>query len=144
LRALALGVFEITPLQLARAYVPLANGGLAPAGGVVDTVTDDAGAALWSGSRERRAGIRAPEAYLMTSLLEGVMNAGTGAAARSLGVPGAVAGKTGTTNEGRDAWFVGYSRNLLALVWIGFDDGTPGGLTRAGSAPPILSEGIRE
>jgi penicillin-binding protein 1B len=125
--ALALGVFEITPLQLARAYLPLANGGLAPAGGVVDTLTDDAGAALWSAGRESRPVIGAPEAYVMTSLLEGVINAGTGAAARSLGVPGAVAGKTGTTNEGRDAWFVGYSRNLLALVWIGFDDGTPAG-----------------
>jgi penicillin-binding protein 1B len=142
--ALALGVFEITPLQLARAYVPLANGGLAPAGGVVDTVTDDAGAALWSASRESRPVIGAPEAYLMTSLLEGVMNAGTGAAARSLGVPGAVAGKTGTTNEGRDAWFVGYSRNLLALVWIGFDDGTPAGLSGAEGALPIWSEFMRQ
>ena len=117
--ALALVVFEITPLQLARAYLPLANGGLAPAGGVVDTVTDDSGAALWAASRESRPVIGAPEAFLMTSLLEGVINAGTGAAARALGVPGAVAGKTGTTNEGRDAWFVGYSRNLLALVWVG-------------------------
>jgi penicillin-binding protein 1B len=142
--ALALGVFEITPLQLARAYLPLANGGLAPAGGVVDTLTDDAGAALWSASRESRPVIGAPEAYVVTSLLEGVINAGTGAAARSLGVPGAVAGKTGTTNEGRDAWFVGYSRNLLALVWIGFDDGTPAGLSGAEGALPIWSEFMRQ
>jgi penicillin-binding protein 1B len=142
--ALALGVFEITPLQLARAYLPLANGGLAPAGGVVDTLTDDAGAALWSAGRESRPVIGAPEAYVMTSLLEGVINAGTGAAARSLGVPGAVAGKTGTTNEGRDAWFVGYSRNLLALVWIGFDDGTPAGLSGAEGALPIWSEFMRQ
>ncbi|HEX7787852.1 MAG TPA: PBP1A family penicillin-binding protein, partial [Methylomirabilota bacterium] len=126
--ALALGVFEITPLQLARAYLPLADGGLAPAGGAVDTVTDDSGAALWSAGRESRPVIGAPEAFLMTSLLEGVINAGTGAAARALGVPGVVAGKTGTTNEGRDAWFVGYSRNLLALVWVGFDNNTPAGL----------------
>jgi membrane carboxypeptidase/penicillin-binding protein len=142
--ALALGVFEITPLQLARAYLPLANGGLAPAGGVVDTLTDDAGAALWSAGRESRPVIGAPEAYVMTSLLEGVINAGTGAAARSLGVPGPVAGKTGTTNEGRDAWFVGYSRNLLALVWIGFDDGTPAGLSGAEGALPIWSEFMRQ
>jgi penicillin-binding protein 1B len=142
--ALALGVFEITPLQLARAYLPLANGGLAPAGGVVDTLTDDAGAALWSAGRESRPVIGAPEAYVMTSLLEGVINAGTGAAARSLGVPGAVAGKTGTTNEGRDAWLVGYSRNLLALVWIGFDDGTPAGLSGAEGALPIWSEFMRQ
>jgi penicillin-binding protein 1B len=142
--ALALGVFEITPLQLARAYLPLANGGLAPTGGAVDTVSDDAGAALWSASRESRPVMGAPEAYLMTSLLEGVINSGTGAAARGLGVPGAVAGKTGTTNEGRDAWFVGYSRNLLALVWVGFDDGTPAGLSGAEGALPIWSEFMRQ
>ena len=142
--ALTLGVFEITPLQLARAYLPLANGGLAPAGGVVDAVTDDAGTALWSASREARPVIGAPEAYLVTSLLEGVINAGTGAAARTLGVPGSVAGKTGTTNEGRDAWFVGYSPNLLALVWVGFDDGTPAGLSGAEGALPIWSDFMRQ
>jgi membrane carboxypeptidase/penicillin-binding protein len=142
--ALALGVFEITPMQLARAYLPLANGGLAPAGGVVDTVTNDSGAALWSAGRESRPVIGAPEAYVMTSLLEGVINAGTAASARAVGVPGAVAGKTGTTNEGRDAWFVGYSRNLLALVWIGFDDGAPAGLTGAEGALPIWSEFMRQ
>jgi len=142
--ALALGVFEITPLQLARAYLPLANGGVAPVGGAVDTVTDDAGTALWSAGHEASPVIGAPEAYLVTSLLEGVVNAGTAASARALGVPGAVAGKTGTTNEGRDAWFVGYSTNLLALVWVGFDDGTPAGLSGAEGALPIWSEFMRQ
>jgi penicillin-binding protein 1B len=141
--ALALGVFEITPLQLARAYLPLANGGLAPTGGAVDAVTDDGGRALWSASRESRPVIGAPEAFLVTSLLEGVINAGTGSGARALGVPGAVAGKTGTTNEGRDAWFVGYSPNLLALVWVGFDDGAAAGLSGSEGALPIWSEFMR-
>ena len=142
--ALALGVFETTPLDLARAYVPLANGGLAPSGGAVETVSDDGGRAIWSASRETRPVIGAPEAFLMTSLLEGVVNSGTGASARALGVPGAVAGKTGTTNDGRDAWFVGYSSNLLALVWVGFDDGTPAGLSGAEGALPIWSEFMRQ
>jgi penicillin-binding protein 1B len=142
--ALALGVFETTPLDLARAYLPLANGGLAPSGGAVDTVTDDSGRAIWSAGRETRQVIGAPEAFLVTSLLEGVINAGTGAAARAMGVPGAVAGKTGTTNDGRDAWFVGYSSNLLALVWVGFDDGAPAGLTGAEGALPIWSEFMRQ
>ena len=142
--ALALGVFETTPLDLARAYLPLANGGLAPSGGVVDTVTDDGGRAIWSASRETRQVIGAPEAFLMTSLLEGVINSGTGAAARAMGVPGGVAGKTGTTNDGRDAWFVGYSSNLLALVWVGFDDGAPAGLSGAEGALPIWSEFMRQ
>jgi penicillin-binding protein 1B len=142
--ALALGVFETTPLDLARAYLPLANGGLAPSGGAVDTVTDDSGRAIWSAGRETRQVIGAPEAFLVTSLLEGVINAGTGAAARAMGVPGAVAGKTGTTNDGRDAWFVGYSSNLLALVWVGFDDGAPAGLSGAEGALPIWSEFMRQ
>jgi len=142
--ALALGVFETTPLDLARAYLPLANGGIAPGGGVVDTVTDDGGRAIWSASRETRPVIGAPEAFLVTSLLEGVINSGTGASARALGVPGAVAGKTGTTNDGRDAWFVGYSSNLLALVWVGFDDGAPAGLSGAEGALPIWSEFMRQ
>lgn len=142
--ALALGVFETTPLDLARAYLPLANGGLAPSGGAVDTVTDDSGRAIWSAGRESRQVIGAPEAFLVTSLLEGVINAGTGAAARAMGVPGAVAGKTGTTNDGRDAWFVGYSSNLLALVWVGFDDGAPAGLSGAEGALPIWSEFMRQ
>ena len=142
--ALTLGVFEITPLALARAYLPLANGGLAPAGGVVEAVADEGGRALWSASREARPVIGAPEAYVVTSLLEGVINAGTAASARAAGVPGAVAGKTGTTNEGRDAWFVGYSPNLLALVWVGFDDGTPAGLSGSEGALPIWSEFMRQ
>ncbi len=141
--ALALGVFETTPLDLARAYLPLADGGRAPSGGAVDTVTDDAGRALWSARREAPQVIGAPEAYLVTSLLEGVINSGTGAAARTMGVPGAVAGKTGTTNDGRDAWFVGYSSNLLTLVWVGYDDGTPAGLSGAEGALPIWSEFMR-
>jgi penicillin-binding protein 1B len=142
--ALTLGVFEITPLALARSYLPLANGGLAPAGGVVETVADEGGRAIWSASRESRPVIGAAEAYVVTSLLEGVINAGTGASARAAGVPGAVAGKTGTTNDGRDAWFVGYSPNLLALVWVGFDDGTPAGLSGSEGALPIWSEFMRQ
>ncbi|HYB71200.1 MAG TPA: PBP1A family penicillin-binding protein [Candidatus Bathyarchaeia archaeon] len=141
--AMTLGAFEITPLQLARAYQPLANGGLAPSGGVVDVVTDDAGRPLWTAGHESRPVVGAPEAFLVTSLLEGVIDAGTGASARSLGVPGAVAGKTGTTNDGRDSWFVGYAPNLLALVWVGFDDGTPAGLTGAEGALPIWAEFMR-
>ena len=142
--ALTLGVFEITPLALARAYLPLANGGLVPAGGAVEAVAEEGGRALWSASRESRPVIGAPEAYLVTSLLEGVINTGTGASARAAGLPGAVAGKTGTTNEGRDAWFVGYSPNLLALVWVGFDDGTPAGLSGSEGALPIWSEFMRQ
>jgi membrane carboxypeptidase/penicillin-binding protein len=83
------------------------------------------------------------EAYLITSLLEGVIRSGTGTAARALGVTGAVAGKTGTTNEGRDAWFVGYTPRLLAVVWVGFDGGEAHGLSGSEAALPIWADFMR-
>ena len=64
------------------------------------------------------------------------MNRGTGHPLRALGYRGPVAGKTGTTNDGRDAWFVGYTPELVAAVWVGFDDGRPLGLTGARAALP--------
>ena len=143
--AMVLGSFEVTPLELARAYLPFVNGGrrTPPAhavravqerGGAVDTGDDEA---------EGKPVISPAEAYLMTSLLEGVIKAGTGASARTLGVTGAVAGKTGTTNDGRDAWFVGYSPGLLAAVWVGYDNGEPHGLSGAEGALPIWAEFMR-
>ena len=71
------------------------------------------------------------EIALVTSALEGAVNHGTGYPLRELGYRGAVAGKTGTTNDARDAWFAGYTPELVAAVWVGFDDGTPLGLTGA-------------
>jgi penicillin-binding protein 1B len=143
--AMVLGAFEVTPLELARAYLPFANGGQRTApphavravqdrGGPVEPADDD---------DEARAVLTPAEAYVMTSLLEGVINAGTGAAARTLGVTGAVAGKTGTTNEARDAWFVGYSPGLLAVVWVGYDNGEPHGMSGAEGALPIWAEFMR-
>jgi penicillin-binding protein 1B len=138
--AMALGAFEVTPLELARAYVPLANAGVRPAGpfGIRAVLAADGEVAPSVDAPEQ---VLAPsEAALMTSLLEGVIASGTGSAARALGVPGAVAGKTGTTNDGRDAWFVGYSPRLLTLVWVGFDSGEPHGLTGAQAALPIWAD----
>src|SRR5262249_7671167 len=83
-------------------------------------------------------------AYLMTSLLSGVIASGTASSARGLGVTGDVAGKTGTTNDARDAWFVGYSPRLLALVWVGFDDNTPIGLSGAHAALPVWADFMKQ
>jgi membrane carboxypeptidase/penicillin-binding protein len=80
------------------------------------------------------------EIALVTSALEGAVNHGTGYPLRELGYRGAVAGKTGTTNDARDAWFVGYTPELVAAVWVGFDDGTPLGLTGAQAALPIFGQ----
>jgi penicillin-binding protein 1B len=143
--AMALGAFEVTPLDLARAYAPLANGGTRIAvPSTLQTVMDSDGSVVTLAREPRTAALAPAEAYLMTSLLAGVVTSGTGASARSLGVTGEAAGKTGTTNDGRDAWFVGYSGGLLALVWVGFDDNSPLGLSGAQAALPIWADFMKQ
>jgi penicillin-binding protein 1B len=139
--ALALGSFEVTPLELAGAYATLANGGTRVPLHGVRTVEGRAGGARTA--RGPASTVSPDEAYLMTNLLEGVVNRGTGASARALGLTGGAAGKTGTTNDARDAWFAGYSPRLVAVVWVGFDDGTPLGMSGAGAALPIWTEFMR-
>ena len=142
--SMVLGAFEVTPLELAGAYVPFANGGLRPAGPrTVREVHGRNGAIAPGDDAPPRAVLSPAEAYVMTSLLEGVIKSGTGTATRALGVPGAIAGKTGTTNDGRDAWFVGYSPGLLTAVWVGFDSNEPHGLSGAQAALPIWAEFMR-
>jgi penicillin-binding protein 1B len=143
--AMALGAFEVTPLGLAQAYLPFVNGGTRLATvSTIRAVVDGDGTDVMP-AREPPAAVMSPaEAYLMTSLLAGVVTSGTAASARSLGVTGEVAGKTGTTNDERDSWFVGYSPGLLALVWVGFDDNTPVGLSGAQAALPIWADLMRQ
>jgi penicillin-binding protein 1B len=140
--ALALGSFEVTPIELASAFGALASSGdrLRPSG--IRAVVDREG-----GVSElhvaRSPGLRAEEAFLVTHILRGVIDRGTGASARALGVEGPVAGKTGTTNEGRDTWFVGYTPRLVALVWVGFDQRDVLRLSGAQAALPIWADFMR-
>jgi penicillin-binding protein 1B len=125
--ALALGTTESTPLQLAVAYASFANGGrkIQP-----EAISTDAA------MNDDRV-ITPTTAYMITDMLEGVINRGTARAARNQ-IPGtAIAGKTGTS---RDGWFVGYSPNLVCAVWIGFDDNQQLGLTGAEAALPAWVE----
>ena len=92
---------------------------------------------------DRAAGLRPDEVFLITHVLQGVIDRGTGASARSLGIEGPVAGKTGTTNEGRDTWFVGYTPRLVALVWVGFDQRDVLRLSGAQAALPIWADFMR-
>ncbi|HEV8144234.1 MAG TPA: PBP1A family penicillin-binding protein [Methylomirabilota bacterium] len=143
--SMVLGAFEVTPLELARAYVPFANRGTRPRGPTaLIAAYEGGGSALELEKPEPEMPITPAEAYLMTSLLEGVVTNGTGASARALGVTGAVAGKTGTTNDGRDAWFVGYSPSLLTLVWVGFDANESHGLSGAEGALPIWADFMKQ
>jgi membrane carboxypeptidase/penicillin-binding protein len=87
----------------------------------------------------------APEeaTYLVTSALMGAVDRGTGRSLRALGVRGPFAGKTGTTNDLRDAWFAGYTPELVVVAWVGFDDGARVGLTGALGAIPLVASFVR-
>src|SRR5712692_4356158 len=122
--ALALGTTEVSPMQIAVAYAAFANGGRRIQPNVVAR----------SGEAQQNDQVIQPgTAFMITDMLEGVIDQGTARAARGLIPKTAVAGKTGTS---RDGWFVGYTPNLVCAVWIGFDDHKQLGLTGAEAALP--------
>ena len=137
--SLALGSSEVTLLELVRAYGVFATGGdLARSRAVLGSQTlgedvADAGEPLVTRVVDPAA------AYLVTSALEGVVTRGTGRALDQDGRFGGIAGKTGTSNDWRDAWFVAYSPSLVVGVWVGFDDGRSLKMTGAGAALPIVA-----
>lgn len=136
--ALALGSFEATPFEMAAAYNVLANGGLRVEPVTLLQVADDGGRVI---EQHRPAVpdrvVREESAFLVTDMLRSVLNEGTAASARGLGFAADAAGKTGTTNDFRDAWFAGFTPDLLCVVWVGFDDNTPVGLSGTRAALPV-------
>jgi len=120
--ALALGAADVTPLELARAYATLANGGERPETRFLEDLTDAEGNTLERSRSKSERVLDEGTSFLAVSLLEGVVDRGTARAVRAAGVTGPVAGKTGTSNDSKDAWFVGFTPDLVAAVWIGFDD----------------------
>jgi len=136
--AIALGSFETTPFEMATAYNVLASGGYKIEPVTVLRVNDEGGRVLeqhYAPVPERV--IREESAFLLTSMLQSVMTEGTAASSRARGFTLDAAGKTGTTNDYRDAWFAGYTPDLLCVVWVGFDDNTPVGLSGTRAALPI-------
>ena len=120
--SLALGAAEVTPLELTAAYAPFANGGYRIGPHLIRRVELADGTELWRASEpERERVLGEAEAFQVTSMLRSVVDAGTGHYVRELGVRGPVAGKTGTTNNGADIWFVGYTPTVVASVWFGYD-----------------------
>ncbi|MBA3346635.1 MAG: PBP1A family penicillin-binding protein [Gemmatimonadales bacterium] len=120
--AMALGALEVTPLELVAAYAPFGNGGYRVRPTLVRRIEAIDGTVLWrapEGKRERVLG--EAEAFQLTSMLQSVVDGGTGRVVRNLGVKGLLAGKTGTTNNGTDVWFIGYTPSLVAGVWFGYD-----------------------
>ena len=119
--SIALGALEVTPLELVTAYAPFANGGMRVRPRLVTRIEAPDGKVLWSQEIARAPAMDPRDAYEMTSMLRGVVDYGTGKVIREYGVTGPVAGKTGTTNNGADVWFIGYTPTLVAGVWFGYD-----------------------
>ncbi len=141
--SLALGAFEVTPLELLRAYTIFPNQGTRTEPIAITAVVTREGVVLEKKGFQMKKVISPELAYLMNSALRGVLDRGTGTSARLLGFKGLAAGKTGTTSDNRDSWFVGYTPDLLAVAWVGYDDGTPTGLSGASGALPIWAEFMR-
>jgi penicillin-binding protein 1B len=134
--SIALGVFEASPYEIATAYTIFANGGtIKPLRPITRLVAG--GSDLRVQSTAPRTIARPDTTFLVTNMMRSVLNEGTGAGARAAGFSLDAAGKTGTTNDLRDAWFVGFTPELLTVVWVGLDDNRPLGLSGTQAALPI-------
>src|SRR5262249_49175004 len=133
--SLALGSGEVTLQSLTAAYSAFANHGQVPTPTLIRRVEDQTGAVLFTAEDTSHQAISDTTAFLMATMIADVITAGTAARARSLGFTLPAAGKTGTTNEFNDAWFVGFTPKLAAGVWVGFDQ--PHTILRNGFAADV-------
>lgn len=135
--SMALGSFEVSPMEMAGAYTIFPNGGIrAEPISIINVVTKD-GEVLQKKSIQMKRAFDAAPVFLTTNILKGVVDRGTGAGVRARGYLPPAAGKTGTTSNYRDAWFVGFTPGLLALVWVGYDDNAEMKLSGARAALPL-------
>jgi penicillin-binding protein 1A len=163
--SMSLGAGESTLLRLATGYCTIANGGHQVRATLIDRIQDRWGRTVWRHDQrvcegckaDQRNGQQEPEvpddrvqmidphtAYQMTSILEGVIQRGTATSLKKLERP--LAGKTGTTNEEKDAWFIGYSPDLVVGVFVGYDTPTPMGKGNTGGkvAAPIFGDFMQQ
>jgi penicillin-binding protein 1B len=137
--SITLGVFELTPLEVAQAYTLFTNRGSVRPLKALNFI--QAGKRRLNPAPAKDKSVARPDTtFLVTNMLRSVLNEGTGAAARAMGFTPDAAGKSGTTNDQRDAWFVGFTPEILTVVWVGFDDNNPIGLTGSQAALPIWTE----
>jgi len=133
--SIALGTSEVTPLELTAAYLPFATGGYRPEVYFVQRITTPSGKVLYQHDRPRMTRVASPEIIgMMNAMMQGTVDYGSARAA-NIGRP--AAGKTGTTQQSRDAWFVGYTANLVTGVWFGNDASKATKAT--GSSPSLTS-----
>jgi penicillin-binding protein 1A len=142
--SLALGSGSVSPLQLTAAYAIFPNGGHAIAPHAIVSVKDAHGYEAWDLDDDKGRVISPETAFQMVSLMRDVIDRGTGGGARARGVTFPAGGKTGTTNDGHDAWFVGFTTSLVVGVWVGLDEPAPMGPNASGAryALPIWADFI--
>ncbi len=141
--SMALGSFEVTPLELAYAYTTIASGGVRYAPFPLFSVTASDGEIIAARKLQRQQAFDPRAAYLTAYALEGVLERGTAKSAKSLGISFPASGKTGTTNGNRDSWFVGFTPDVVCAVWVGYDSGADTGLTGAQGAFHIWARFLR-
>ena len=135
--AVALGAYEVTPIEMAGAYTIFANDGVFIKPNFISMVRESNGKPIYVNKVEKQQALDPRVAYLMTNLMEEVMRSGTAAGVRARGFTVPAAGKTGTSHDG---WFAGYTSELICVVWVGFDDNRELNLEGAHSALPIWTE----
>ena len=135
--AMALGAYDATPLDVAAAYTVFANSGVRVSAMLATSVRDAHGDLVENFKGERALVLDPRVAYVMTTMMEGVINNGTAAGVRGMGFTAPAAGKTGTSHDG---WFAGYTSNLLCIVWVGYDDYSDLRLSGSSTAAPIWAE----
>ena len=136
--SILLGAADLPPIEMADAYSTIAREGSRMPLHTVRFVTDDRGTLLSGGDDIKAVQVfPARDAYILINVMRGVLDRGTAAAARRMGFKHPAAGKTGTTNDKRDAWFIGFTPQTLALTWVGFDDNAPTDLSGGEAAVPM-------
>ncbi|MEN8376608.1 MAG: transglycosylase domain-containing protein [Gemmatimonadota bacterium] len=137
-----LGAADVIPVELVAAYAAFGNGGWRVRPRLLARVEDASGQVLWAAPTARERALGEAAAFVTLTMLEDVVDYGTGSAIRREGFWGPAAGKTGTTNEGKDVWFIGLTPDIVAGVWLGFDQPKPIGTGASGSrlAAPVWGE----
>jgi len=135
--AVALGAYEMTPIDVAAGYTAFATNGTRAEPLFIRSVVEADGKVEESDGPKTHPVLDPRVAFLVTSIMEDVLNRGTGVTVRSMGFTAPAAGKTGTS---RDGWFAGFTSNLLCVVWVGFDDNRDLGLSGSQSAAPIWAD----
>lgn len=136
--AILLGAVGIPPVEIADSYTTIARMGSRVPLRTVRFVTNERGGVISAGGEVQPVQVfPARDVYVLVNIMQGVIDRGTASVARRMGFRQNAAGKTGTTNDKRDAWFIGFTPQTLALTWVGFDDNRPTGLSGSDGAVPI-------